>query len=313
MPTVFFVDNDPRTAEKWQQSGHNAIYSACPFTAFSVVAETAKLLIDLRPDIVVIASSLGNTHGMNVFYSLRSTYKFGGRLMINGPQGSKIGTRCTPDELRKLLDHSIAIAPLSVSSYAPTPSYKATPSTSAKPKVVIGIDGWVRCPHTTGGLQCYGKQYVGDVGEYRCESCFRDFLAVAKEDNPKPASQILAPELKKATLAPDGWVQCPHIRCCCWTNAQNKPGAYTCPGCDEKFQAVANEAEIPKTPVVDVGQTLTAKAFNYFGDVHCPKCQRLIMNAVPAHKPEQVACDGIKCGITFTGEPFPDNVVAARI
>ncbi len=238
MPTVFFVDTDPGTAEQWKQSGHNSTYTACPFTPFSGVAETAKRVKELKPDFVVIASNLGTTRGsgMRVFMDLGL---LDGRRMINKPQGSRTDDRCTPDELRKMLDDSVKLAPLPT-SYAPKPApfpqrIQPLPAAPELKKAIIGPDGWVRCPHTTGGLQCSGAQYVDDdAGERRCGTCFRTFLAVtAQEDT------VSTEELRKATaINIYGDVYCPH---CNWLNydiaAGGKPVTASCGGCHRKFLA----------------------------------------------------------------------------
>ncbi len=175
MPTVFFVDTDPGTAEQWKQSGHNSTYTACPFTPFSGVAETAKRVKELKPDFVVIASNLGTTRGsgMRVFMDLGL---LDGRRMINKPRGSRTDDRCTPDELRKMLDDSVELAGLPIS---PPPSRHGILTPELK-QSVIGKNGYVKCPHTHLGEPCSGLRYVKDEpGEYTCFTCHKRFLAVA--------------------------------------------------------------------------------------------------------------------------------------
>jgi len=235
MPTVFFVDTDPGTAEQWQQSGHNSVYTACPFTPFSEVAETAKRVKELKPDFVVIAPLLGATRGMYVFHNLRVDHKFGGRLMINGPLGSKTDVRCTPDELREMLDDSVELAALPTS---PPPSRHGILTPGLK-QSTIGKNGYVKCPHTHLGEPCSGLRYVKD-----------------------------------------------------------EPGEYTCFTCHKRFLAVATP------PATNPDETLTAQAFNEYGDIRCPRCDRVVMDAVRDNSPVQVACENDRCGITFTGKPF---------
>lgn len=238
MHTVFFVDTKPKVAEEWQKSSHNSAYPACPFTPFSEVAETAKLVTDLQPDFVVIAPLLGSQRGMNVFLNLRVRGCTVGRFMINAPLGSRTDVQCTPDELRKMLDGSIRTSPLPFRASKPAPFPQRIQPLPAAPelkKAIIGPDGWVRCPHTTGGLQCSGEQYVDDdAGERRCGTCFRTFLAVtAQEDT------VSTEELRKATaINIYGDVYCPH---CNWLNydiaAGGKPVTASCGGCHRKFLA----------------------------------------------------------------------------
>ncbi|MBI5531005.1 MAG: hypothetical protein HY918_05940 [Candidatus Doudnabacteria bacterium] len=205
MSTVFFVDKDPGTAEQWQQSGHSGLFTALPFTPFTATTQTAKLLKELQPDFVVIASNLGTIRGMSVFYSLRVTHQFRGRLIMDGPHGKVTGARCTPDELRKLLDGSLASAPLPSSCVSVPPS-KPAPVAPKLPESEIDFDGWARCTRTECGIWM-NVNNKPDV--YSCRVCYQKFQAIAKKTEvSKPPT---APAESPTATAFNGYgdIQCP--------------------------------------------------------------------------------------------------------
>jgi hypothetical protein len=238
MPTVFFVDTDPATAENWQRSSHNSAYPTLSFTPFSDVAETAKQINKLQPDFVVIGRLLGTRRGMSVFHDIRIKGCNVGRFMINAPLARQTDAQCTPDELREMLDGSVELAPLPI-SYAPKSAPQQEPAAPELKEATIHPDGWVRCPHKTGAIQCSKEKYaLGDPGKKQCNRCGRYYMAVAAQ----------------ATTGPD--------------------------------------------------ETLTAQAFNTWGDVHCPGCDRVKMDAVKGGRPVQITCENDVCHVTFTGKPF---------
>jgi hypothetical protein len=110
MNRVFFVDTTPKTAEAWQSSPYSDQFPSCPFAPFSDFAETVRLVEENKPDIVLIAPTLGAIRGMRVFAHLRLEAKVNGRLMINGV-GVNNQTPCTPEQLKNMLEQSHTIAP----------------------------------------------------------------------------------------------------------------------------------------------------------------------------------------------------------
>lgn len=231
MPTVFFVDTDPGTVEQWQKSGHNSTYTALPFTPFSARAETAKLVTNSRPDIVVLASNLGNTSGMQVVCDLRLLHQVDSRMIINGPLGRiNSDSRCTPDELRKELDDSMRTSPL---PRRHSQDDQPTPSSEDLPKAVIAPNGWVHCPNKIGEWQCHGERYVaGRAGKTICTICARAFEAVISLP-PPPAPTICTAR----AINTYGDVECPHCGRFYWSKVSAVSQEIMCEKCHNKFTA----------------------------------------------------------------------------